>query len=449
MFTLPFEVLHVIVCFAPLFSKRVWEHAKVLLIGAILAPGKRTVTSVLHVMGLRHETHFQNYHRVLNRAVWSSLAASRLLLGLLVVAFAPTGRLVMGLDDHIERRRGEKIIAKGIYRDPVRSSHAHFVKASGLRWLSAMLLVPIPWAKRAWALPFLTALCPSERYHQARGRRHTKLTDRARQILRLVQRWQPQRDIVVVADSSFAALELLHAVRDAVTVVTRLRLDAALYDPAPERPPGHIGRPRKKGKRLPTLTHLLDNPQAVWRPVSIENWYGQGPRVIETMTGTGGWYHCGLPPVPIRWVLVRDPQSKFEAQAFLCTDLTVEAHQMLAWFVQRWQVEVTFEEARAHLGVETQRQWSDKAIARTTPLLLGLYSLVTLMAKQMLQAQQMPIRTAAWYAKEHATFSDTLAVVRQRLWSACHFSMSASETDIQKVPRALWERLTETVCYAA
>jgi hypothetical protein len=349
----------------------------------------------------------------------------------------------------MERRRGEKITAKGIYRDPVRSSRSHFVKASGLRWLSLMLLGPIPWANRVWALPFLTALCPSERYHQERGRRHTKLTDRARQMLRLVKRWQPQRDMVVVADSSFAALELLHAVRDAVTVVTRLRLDAALYAPAPERQPGQMGRPRKKGKRLPTLTRLLSAPQTVWRPVTIQHWYGQGPRVVETTTGTGVWYHTGLPAVPIRWVLVRDPQGKFDAQAFLCTDLSVEAPQVLAWFVQRWQVEVTFEEARAHLGVETQRQWSDKAIARTTPILLGLYSLVTLMAKQMLQGQQMPIRTTAWYAKEHATFSDTLALVRQRVWSACHFSMSASETDIQKVPRDLWERLTETVCYAA
>lgn len=163
MFTLPCEVLHVIVCFAPLFSKRVWEHAKGLLLGAILAPGKRTVTSALHVMGLRDEPHFQHYHRVLHRAVWSSLAASRLLLGLLVAAFAPTGRLVMGRDDHMERRRGEKLTAPGISRDPVRSSRSHFGKARGLRWLSVRLWGPSPWAHRVWALPFLTVLCPSER----------------------------------------------------------------------------------------------------------------------------------------------------------------------------------------------------------------------------------------------------------------------------------------------
>jgi hypothetical protein len=440
MFTLPFDVLHVLVCFAPLCSKRVWEHATVLLIGAMLAPGKRTVTSALHVMGLRYATHFQNDHRVLNRAVWARLSASRLLLGVLVAALAPTGRLVRGRDDHIERRRGEKRTAQGISRDPVRSSRSHFVNARGLRWLRVMRLGPIPWANSVWALPFLPALCPSERSHQERGRRHTTLTDRARQRRRLGKRWQPPRALGVVADRSFAALEWLQAVRDAVTVVTRLRLDAARDTPAPERQPGQMGRPRTQGKRLPTLTHLLSAPQTVWRPVTIQHGYGQGPRGVETTTGTGVWEHTGLPAVPIRWVLVRAPQGKCDAQAFRCTALSVEAPQVLAWFVQRWQVEGTFEAARAHLGVEPQRQWSDKAIARPTPSVLGLYSLSTLLARQILQAKQRPRRPAAWYAKKPATFSDTLAWVRRHVWSTCHFSMSTSPTDMQKVPRALWER---------
>ena len=449
MCTLPSALLNVIVSFAPVFSKRVWRHAQVLLIGAILAPGKRTVTAALRVMGLQEEPHFHAYHRVLNRAVWSSLAVSRLLLGLLETAFAPTGALVMGLDDHIERRRGERITAKGIYRDPVRSSHAHFVKASGLRWLSLMLLVPIPWAGRIWALPFLTVLCPSERYHQARGRTHVPLTDRARQMLLLVKRWLPQRTLVVVADSSYAALELLHAVREAVAVVTRLRLDAALYEPAAVRQPGQMGRPRKKGPRLPTLQQVLAAPKTDWQQVQIANWYGQGPRTVELSTGTAVWYHAGLPAVPIRWVLVRDPQGKFDAQAFLCTDLDVQAPQLLAWFVQRWQVEVTFEEARAHLGIETQRQWSDKAIARTTPALLGLYSLITLFARQLIDAGQIPTRSAAWYTKQQATFSDTIALVRRHLWSVQNFALSQDNSEMLKVPRAWLERLTDTLCYAA
>ena len=449
MLILPFELTTLIVAFAPLFSKPVFRHVQVLLAGAILAPGKRTVTSALRVCGLSTDKHFQNYHRVLNRAVWSSLAASRILLSLLIAAFAPEGVLVMGIDDTIERRRGDQIKAKGIYRDPVRSSHSHFVKASGLRWLSLMLLVEIPWAGRIWALPFLTVLCPSERYHKERGRTHQKLTERARQMLLLVKRWLPQREIVVVADSSFAALELLAAVRAEVTVVTRLRMDAALYEPAPARVAGQRGRPRKKGARLPTLKHVLADAQTTWQSVKVKGWYGEAERKVEITSGTCVWYHTGLPVVPIRWVLVRDPQAEFEAQAFLCTTLETEPVQILEWFVQRWTVEVTFEEARAHLGVETQRQWSDKAIARTTPALFALYSIITLLAADLMETKHLPVRRAAWYAKEAATFSDTIAYVRRWLWSYDHFSMSDKRADLIKVPRALVARLTDTLCYAA
>jgi hypothetical protein len=449
MLTLPFELANLIVAFAPLFSKPVWKHVPVLIAGAILAPGKRTVTQALRVCGLCTDENFQTYHRVLNRAIWSSLQASRILLSLLVAAFAPARVLVMGLDDTIERRRGDRIKAKGIYRDPVRSSRSHFVKASGLRWLSLMLLVDIPWAGRVWALPFLTALCPSERYYKERRRAHQKLTERARQMLLVVKRWLPQRELVVVADSSFAALELLDAVRSEVSVITRLRLDAALYEPAPERVAGQMGRPRKKGARLPTLKAVLGDAQTQWQSVVVAGWYGQAARTVEITTGTCVWYHTGMPVVPIKWVLVRDPQAQFEAQAFVCTNVETQPQQILAWFVRRWTVEVTFAEARAHLGVETQRQWSDKAIARTTPALLALYSVITLVAARLLETNELPVRRAAWYAKEMATFSDTIAYVRRYLWSQQHFQMSTVDTEMIKVPRLLLERLTDTLCYAA
>ena len=248
---LPARFAAVILCFAPLFFQRSWRHAEVLLVGAILAPGQRTVASILRISGLCRERRFVNYHRVLNRAAWSGRAAARVLLGLLLDAFLPAGPVLLGLDDTIERRRGKCISAKGIYRDPVRSSH--FVKASGLRWLSLMLLVPISWAGRVWALPFLTALAPSERYCRERGLRHKKLTDWGRQLVLQARRWMPGRRLVVVTDSGFSALEFLAALlRQEITCVTRLRLDAALYRPAPPRPPGTIGRPRTKGERLPT-----------------------------------------------------------------------------------------------------------------------------------------------------------------------------------------------------
>ena len=447
--TLPPALTNWIVVFAPLFSKRVWQSVQLLLAGAIVAIGSRTVTAILRVMGLSQEAQFQKYHRVLNRARWSTLAGSRRLLLALIDAFIPDGPLLMGLDDTIERRRGAKIAAKGIYRDPVRSSRSHFVKASGLRWLCLMLLAPIPWAGRCWALPFCSVLAPSQRYYLDRHRRPNKLTDRARQLLRLVKRWMPQRAIVVVADSSFAALELLAAVRQQVCVITRLRLDAALYDPAPPRAVDTRGRPRRKGARQPALQTVLEEATTAWRKVTVARWYSQGARSVETATGTAVWYHSGMPVVPLRWVLVRDPACKFAPQAFLCTDEAVTPEQILAWFVQRWQVAVTFEEARAHLGMETQRQWSDRAIACTTPALLGLYSVVTLLARQLLMERAMPVRTARWYRKKQATFSDTIALVRRWLWSGGTFPMSEKPPDMIKIPRALFERLTDTLSYAA
>src|SRR5215212_6604584 len=424
---LPPAMLALLAPFAPLFSRRVWSSALVLLMGTLLAPGKRTVTAALRVMGLAHTRRFERYHRVLNRAQWSSLAASRVLLDLLIAAFVPTGPLLVGIDETIERRRGKRIAAKGIYRDPVRSSHEHFVKASGLRWICLMLLAPIPWAGRVWALPFLTALAPSERYDQEQGRRHKTLTDWARQLLVLVRRWWPDRPIIAVADSSYAALELLagcQALPQPVTVITRLRLDAALYTPAPPRRPRQVGRPRLKGQRLPTLATVAGDPTTVWTPITVPDWYGTGARRVEVRSDTAVWYHTGRPPVPLRWVLIRDPHGKFDTQALLCTDGAVAPEQIVAWFVRRWQLEVTFEEARRHLGVETQRQWSERAIRRTTPALLGLFSLVTLFTQQDGSRTPVRIRRAAWYPKAQPTFADALALVRRELWADAAFYLS-------------------------
>jgi hypothetical protein len=450
--TLPASMIAAVAAFAPLFSGRVWGHAQVLLAGALLAPARRTVAAALRVMGLDHLVQFHRYHRVLSRDRWSGLAASRVLLRLLVAAFVPNGPLVFGVDETLERRRGKRIAAKGIYRDPVRSSHGHFVKASALRWVCLMLLVPIPWAARTWALPVLTALAPSERYDRERGRRHKTLTDWARQALLAVRRWWPDRAIVAVADSSYAALAFLAACRSwraPVTVVTRLRLDAALYEPAPPRRPRQTGRPRLKGARRPTLAAVAADPGTVWTEVTVAHWYGAGERAVEVASATAVWYHTGLPPVPLRWVLVRDPQGKFATQALLCTDPAAAPAQIVAWFVQRWQLEVTFEEARRHLGLETQRQWSDLAVRRTTPVLLGLFSLVTLLAHQQMAAPAAVTRRAAWYRKPHPTFADALALVRREAWRHQAFPTCPCAGEIVQVPRAVVDRLTETLCYAA
>lgn len=450
MLFLPVRLAPVILTFAPLFRHRVWQNAQVLLLGAILAPGRRTVTSCLRIMGHSSDRHFVNYHRVLSRARWSGRAASRLLLGLLVQRFVPQGPIVLGIDDTIERRRGKRIQAKGIYRDPVRSSHSHFVKASGLRWVSLMLLAPVPWAARHWALPFLTCLAPSARYAQKRRKRHKPVLAWARQMIFQAQRWLPHRPLVVVGDSAFSALEWLHQLaQQHITVVTRLRLDAALYEPAPFRPPGTNGRPRKKGKRLVTLRHLVHHKATRWQRLTVPGWYGEGDRVIEICSRTAVWYHTGLLPVPIRWVLIRDPAQCFDPQALLCTDLTQSPLTIVSWFVRRWQVEVTFQEVRKSLGVETQRQWTQQAIARTTPCLLALFSVVTLLADRLVCQGGLPLSQDAWYRKARPTFADALAAVRQHYWRHAGFRVSRRPEQMRKLSRTLCECLTYALCRAA
>jgi len=278
------------------------------------------------------------------------------------------------------------------------------------------------------------------------------LTDWAGQLLLVVRRWWPDRAMVAVADSGYAALAFLarcQMLRQPITAITRLRLDAALYTPAPPRQPHQNGRPRKKGARLPTLAARAAAPTTYWTPLTVTQWYGQRERVVEIVSETAVWYHTGLPPVAIRWVLIRDPEERFATQALLCTDLSVAPEQIIAWFVRRWQMETTFEEVRRHLGLETQRQWTELAIRRTTPILLGLFSLVTLLAHPHLREQAGPIRQAAWYRKRAPTFADALALARRQIWRHEGFCTSGAEADTIKVPRAFLEHLTETLCYVA
>jgi DDE superfamily endonuclease len=453
MRTLPTQMIRVLLPFVPLFSKRVWQHAQVLLAGAILAPGARTVSSALRAMGLDQEKRFHRYHRVLSRASWSSRKVSRVLLGLLVEAFVPEGSpLVVGIDETLERRWGKKISARGVYRDPVRSTHETFVKSSGLRWVCVMLLVEIPWASRVWALPFLSVLAPSERYAARRGRRHKKITEWAWQMLLVLRRWYPRREIVAVADRAYASLKLLDRCRKLskpITFITRLRLDAALYEPAPTRKPGQIGRPRLKGERLPNLSVMAEDPKTVWKPTTLANWYGETERTVEIASETAVWYSTGLFAVPVRWVLIHDPHGEFKTQALLCTDLSADPEKILCWFVMRWQLEVTFQEVRRHLGFETQRQWSDMAISRTTPALMGLFSVITLFAHRRMAQATGAFRRTAWYHKAHPTFAEALALVRKELWAHTTFHGLPSDAETVKVPKVFMERLTDALCYAA
>jgi hypothetical protein len=424
------------------------------VVGAILAPGRRTVTAILRVLGLSEERQFQRYHRVLNRVKWSGLLLSRILVTLLVATFLAAGvPLLIAADETIERRTGEKIRAKGVFRDAVRSSKKHVIHCFGLRWISMMLLLPVPWSRRLWALPFLTVLAPSEKTNRANGKRHKTSIDWIGQMIIVVRRWFPDRTIVLVVDGGLAAVKLgLRCCRllVPVTYVSRLRLDAALYDQPLPTPPHKRGPKAKKGPRQPSLQMRVTDPATVWTTVTIP-WYGSTQRDVDLASGTALWYTPKNDPLPLRWVVVRDRASKnpFAPQAFFATDLSATAEQIVTWFVLRWNEEVTFEEVRAHLGVETQRQWSDLAIARTTPALLGMFSLITLLGYQLTQEQPMPVRTAAWYTKRTATFSDVIALVRRHLWTTMKYANSTRKSGYVPIQSEVLHGLIDTFCYAA
>jgi hypothetical protein len=445
---LPEAIIRILAPFAPLFSRRVWCHAQALLLGAILTPGARTVTAALRVMGLAMEHRFTNYHRVLNRATWSALQASRILLGLFVAHLVPPGApIVLGADDTVERRSGRQITAKGCYRDAVRSTKKHVIRCFGLKWVVMMLLVPVPWARRVWALPFLTALCrPVE---QAKPRRHKTSVDWVRQMMQQVRRWLPGRPLVLVVDGGFAAVSLaLACVKSQVTMVSRLRWDAALYHRPGPHLPGKRGPQPLKGKRQRCLQAWAERADTPWETVEVD-WYGGRRKHLWVFSHTALWHTRGLPPVDIRFVLVGDPEGKLCMEAFFCTDLQATPVQILEWVVMRWSVEVTFEEGRALLGLETQRQWSDQAIARTTPVLLGLFSLVTLLALQLSHDGHIPVPVTAWYHKAEPTFSDCLNLVRHHLWRARYLVHSTPEVECMQFPQEALDLLIHGLSLAA
>jgi hypothetical protein len=292
---------------------------------------------------------------------------------------------------------------------------------------------------------------PSERYwqkHKQGHRRHKKLTDRARQVLTRAALWLPERRLIAVGDSSFAAVDLLNDVRPWVTMITRLRLDAGLYHPPPRRKPGQPGRPRVVGKRQPALKQRRANPRTRWRRLLVTGWYGRAERTVEIVSGTA---LCNNPGhrVPIRHVLVRDPNGELEPQAFLCTDLDADPLDILRRFVRRWSIEVTFAEVRRHLGVETQRQWSDPAIDRIAPILPGLFTVITLCANQRHDNRAPIVRTASWYRKPWPTFSDALANIRRQLWIDGKLPGSRPIPDPATIRPPTLNTLTDLDCYAA
>ena len=450
------EIIQLLAAFAPLFTQPTFQKVLVLVYGAILTPGKRTVTAALRVLGRDAAPNCGKYHRVLNHAVWSPLRLSRILLGLLVKAFVPSGTpLVFVVDETLERRAGKQIVYKGWFRDAVRSTGNKVAVSLGIRWCCVCLLVCVPWATRPWALPFLCVPVLSEKTCTRLNKPHRSGVAWTIWLLSKLRAWYPDAAMTLLGDGGYAAVELVAACQELdIRLVSRLRLDAGLYDfPAPQ-PKSKRGPKPKKGVRQPGLAAGFADPKTVWCQAVVA-WYGSGEKTIGYRTGVSLWYTPGQNPVPLCWVLVRYEETnsktgkgRVHGALFFSSDTTRTPEEILACYVGRWNIEVTFEEVRAHLGLETQRQWSRRAIGRTTPCLLGLFSLVVLMA-QRLYPTQLPLQQAHWYRKEEATFSDVLGAVRSHLWSAMNYTHSATQPELCLIPRAIWNRLQQVAWYTA
>lgn len=445
---LPAEIIPILFHFAPAFTLPSHRKGVTLVIGTLLARGRRTVASALRAVGKGEDRGWSKYHHLLNRCQWSGLQVSQLLLNLIVATFVRYGEwIVIAVDETLERRWGPQIRKRGHWRDSLASSRKMNVTTSGLRWLVFAVVIRVPWTQHTVALPFLSVLLTTPKVSEKLGKRHKTVAQRTAQVVVWLRRTLSGYPIHLVGDGAYAVIELgLTCQQHEVNLIAPLRLDARLFEPPCRTLEKRVGRPPVVGARLPNLEQVAVNPMTQWHRSRV-SWYGGESTFLDWTTGTALWYSTGTAPLAIRWVLVRDPGGKFETRAFFSTDPYQDAPTIISDFVKRWSIEVTFEEGRAHLGIETQRQWSDPAIERTTPALFGLFSIVVLMAQAFFPDGNVPLPQDAWYPKEHACFHDLLAQVRRRIWHHYLFQTDGHLPDLRLLTRHRFEHLLSAVCY--
>jgi hypothetical protein len=441
MLDLPTEILNVLALFSPLFSRPTYKNVVFLFAGHILTNGRRTITDILRTLDLKNLKNFAKFHWVLSGAQWSAFKAARILLLEIIKVIGPD-EIVIALDTHVERRKGEKIRGLGRQRDPVHSTKSRKVLTIGLLWLVACVSVKLPYCPTHWALPFFSQLIPPKRplstsrnkHDLSTKTKHKTLTQWTVQLIKTISKWLGKGvKFVVVADVAFACHKIAHAcAENNGALISRLRMDARIFD-FPDSNKKRRGRPLLVGKRRPLFTDYLNDPTLIWQEIEV-NWYGGGRKKMLIYTGVHLWYAFGIPPLPIRWVLIKDPDNRSEPIVLFSTNIEHSAERIVEIFVSRWPIEITFEESRRHLGIETQRQWSDKAIERSTPCLFASFSIITLMAMKLAseKGEKIPIQQTAWYQKGHITFSDVLSYVRLSILKRKYFSKFGLKTELGK-----------------
>jgi hypothetical protein len=431
------------------FTEPTWTKLLVWLWGTIRARGRRTLTAALRQMGRDDDADFSKYPHLFNRAVWSPLRLARRLTRLLVRTFFRSDlRLTCVLDETLERRWGRCIRLRGPYRDPLASRQERSVAASGLRWIVLALSVTPPWSPKPWAWPVWSRPSPTPTVSAQLGRRPQTLADWARPVILWLRRGLPGADLTVVGDQTSSVLERGRGCpRPSVRLIAPRRLEARLFASPPPRPAGTLGRPRIVGARPPHLEVVLIDPSTAGEPVT-RSWSDGTERVLEVAPGTALWSSSGREPWPIRWVLSRDPQGEWEPRGSFSTCPEDTAASRLAESLRRGPLETTFEESRAHRGIETQRQGSDLALGRETPGLFGLDSLIVLFGQALPQEPPLTIRTAAWSPQPQATFCDVLAAVRRHCWEGLDIQTSHHDPTCVEIPKDQFNRLLSAVCYS-
>ena len=431
MNTLPKAIINVFNIFTPLFSRPVYKNVLQLFGAHILSKGRRTVADLLRILNLSHIKNYSKFHWALSGANWSGLQGAKLLFQRLIQLVA-TDEIFITIDSTIERRKGEKIKSLGRYRDATQSSKANKVLCIGLHWLVCAINISFPFTSRSWALPFLSILMPPQQPLRSskntkdlnRKSRYKKMTEWACQVAYIVRRWVGKnRKITIVGDNAFACFKLAYAcLFNDISLISRLRLDARLFDPPP---PEQMGRGRKRvaGKCLPKLTELACRDISAWQEIDVK-WYHNATKKVLIQSGKCLWYYIGFKPIAIHWILIKQTPNSTPVALF-STNLNHTPIQIIEAFVGRWSLEVTFEEARRHLGMETQRQWADKAIDRVTPVILASFSIMTLMGLELLKETQSAIKSqwTSWYQKKYITFSDILAALREAILRGKHYSI--------------------------
>jgi hypothetical protein len=430
--------------FQPTFSAPTYHRFLVLVLAAVLTTGRRTVTNLVRTARYQAYGHVSSYHRVLSRRRWSAWPLARALIAFLLDHVVPPGPVLLAGDDTVTEHPGPHVFGKGRHRDGVRSSHSYTAYRWGHKWVVLSVLVKLPFATRPWALPVLVALYRPPEWDRVRGTRHKTPAHLARLLLARLVRWFPNHHFIFVGDMGYGTSETARFCRQRhrhLTVVSKFYGDAALYEPPPLRTRRTIGRPRVKGRKLPSPQEVVAHRTRRTRLAVA--WYGGTSRDIEIVTGIGHWYRIGEDLVAIRWVYVHDCTGTHRDEYFFTTDLSMCPKQIVECYTQRWSIETTFQECREHLKLESTKCYSQQTVLRFTPCLFGLYTIVVLLYLQLPDLLRPPIMVS-WSGKSTTTFADMIPCVRRAIWQQWFFQTSTTAEPFSKLPRSL----QDTILYA-